>query len=42
MNINIVILVVAVWGGRLLRDFVEELLMNVFPTSEKKVVKIVF
>ena len=24
MNINIVILVVAVWGGRLLRDFVEE------------------
>lgn len=42
MNINIVILVVAVWGGRLLRDFVEELLMNVFPTSEKKVTKIVF
>lgn len=42
MNINIVILVVAVWGGRLLRDFIEELLMNVFPASEKKATKIIF
>ena len=42
MNINIVILVVAFWGARLLRDFVEELLMNVFPASEKKAVRILF
>ena len=42
MNINIVILVVAVWGGRLLRDFIEELLMDVFPASEKKATKIIF
>ena len=42
MNINIVILVVAFWGARLLRDFIEELLMNVFPASEKKVTKIIF
>ena len=39
---NIVVLVIAFWGGRQVRDFIQELIVSKTPENASKLVKVLF